>query len=1369
MGVVHLASDILDGFGSFATWMTPWLKIFSFFEELPVPGQGSPVVGPDDAEIPGHSKLPIHAHHLNISRFRSRTSVAYMQIVASLKSIWQLTSLRSSLYEAGQAKYSSEQGSHIVYVWVSLIFAGVVLPLPVSRFYEGLRSIPEAAAGTCNWILDSVPFRTWLQQDSGILWIRGKPGSGKSTLLRFVAQELLNRPTSFGLNGTASFYFFSFGRGEIRHTGDDVVNFLQEYLTAYTQQKNCDIYEGPVHSSETQGTGAKPTGDHGPLSKLNTALTTVQDVPLRYPIILFIDGLDEFEESATVTTFIWAIISKLPAFYSLRVFISSRLKPKLEHVPQIRLEDNNATDITRYCRSKLMTKDVAYRDILAQEIVSRADGVFLWVKLVVSQLGHLHSRVDVSQIQLPSDLTEAFRWTMDHIMRKGKNTDLTKALLRWAMFARRPLSINEVQHALGATSFICSRVCEKCSEGDGITSPCFLEQDELSSRHVIIGVETLTCGLLEVVNDIVCFTHFSVKDHLLQSITIQETPDASHQELALTCLEYLRATISDLGDTLERNQKPTASIYPFLEYATFYWMYHLRLSGTVSDFSTTQDVIQDFMSPTSEFRDGWITIYNQLSPNPKRFNRRTTTPLHVICCFNIPVPSNEACEIFSQYYDARDHAGRTPLSLACEMGHTNLCAILILRGADYRIRDEVYGQTALGWAIAEGHEDIVRLLLRHGADPKDSLSGTAPLHLAIQRLDVALVKLLLQNGADPRTLDNYTGWSALSLASSLGNTNIITLLLNRGAEILGKDQGNGWTPLHHAIFKGRQSAFKTLISSLSDSQIQDLKDDNISGPFSWVDRVLSYSLGDMRCHGPGRRSSLQSGIPSGIGGERQSTHPSRKYGKSRSKPRNNSSYDDDDGDEDEDDSRPGGNMPSDAVNRRLRFVCPYEKVCPEENRCSPSGFPDMYRLKSHVLKQHEIKRCWACCRHFHEEEELCNHAPSCDHRKLPIQYEKGFDGTQRPGISATKPNDFPSPVDHWRRVFELCFPNWNSEIPDPFHNDIGARLRSEETLLHIIELSQLSQDRNTRDVMATLDHYFSQLVELTNRAIGNTGQVSTQQSAQRQPADLGPVRSTPLVTATDTVNWQTPINYEQSSAATSQGAPYSPTSPLEHRTPTYAPLVPRPNCTSADGSLTGFSGTSGPSNPRDFTNSSIDQSINSPGPGQSTDGDQFSLPSRSDMSNQANTYHQDMFMGMPRGRNFATAGLLDAPSMNTRSARTGVTAAERGDRRANPTPGFSTYITRQTANRDYPGQAQPHITWSPNDSQRAVRQQQTEPLSYAAYPTSPNYPLGGAFYNQGRYRNPNDMQQGNAVSQDVSMNLDQSPPPFPGHESHFPF
>ncbi|KAI1381066.1 hypothetical protein F4677DRAFT_440283 [Hypoxylon crocopeplum] len=813
MGVLDLAPDLLDVFESLTTWMRPWVRVFSFFEELPVPGQEVPLVGSDDVEITGSSKLPLRAHHLvciilnnhlvawgdeligarTYVSFTSRTSAAYMQVIASLKAIFHF-----GLPAPMQGNRDSA-AQH----------------LTVSKFIDGVRRIPEAASGTCNWIFEHDTFRTWLQQKSGILWLQGKPGSGKSTLMRFVADKLLDRPASFGLDSGVSSHFFSFGHGEIRNTENDVIDCLRtHFLACLPREKVDDILGDLSRCSMMPSTQTQLVPGH------SASHSTTRYAPLPGPTTIFIDGLDELAEAETVMSYIWAVTSRLPPYYSLRVFVSSRLQPQLEQLTKIRIEDNNTTDIMSYCQALLMTKDVGYRDFLAQEIVSRADGVFLWVKLVVSQLGHIHSKVDFSQVRLPTDLSEAFGWTLDRILENERVASLAESVLKWAIFSRRPLSVCEMMHVFGSASCICSQVCEQCREADGTSKPCFLDQHELSQSHEAVGLEILTYGLLEVVDEMVCFTHYSVKDYLFYRIITQERLEEATMNLP------------------SHAQKSTLSTYPFLKYATYYWMDHLRSSGPVSEDSTSQGVLRDFVAPGSTFRDGWINMYNQFSSRPKRFDPETTTPLHIAGYFNIPLASNEAHKI-SQYSNVKDHAGRTPLSLACEMGHVELCRNLIMAGADYRIRDEIYGQTALGWAIAQGHKGVVQLLLNHGADPKDYLSRTTPLHLAIRQLDVALVKLLLQNGADAKVLDNHTGESALSFASGLGHTSMINLLLSCGAEVIGKDHGSGWTPLHHAVSQGHLPALEILVSFLSEAQAGELKYHYSSQPCTWVDRVLN--------------------------------------------------------------------------------------------------------------------------------------------------------------------------------------------------------------------------------------------------------------------------------------------------------------------------------------------------------------------------------------------------------------------------------------------------------------------------------------------------------------------------------------------------
>ncbi|KAI0156711.1 hypothetical protein GGR52DRAFT_198348 [Hypoxylon sp. FL1284] len=139
----------------------------------------------------------------------------------------------------------------------------------------------------------------------------------------------------------------------------------------------------------------------------------------------------------------------------------------------------------------------------------------------------------------------------------------------------------------------------------------------------------------------------------------------------------------------------------------------------------------------------------------------------------------------------------------------------------------------------------------------------------------------------------------------------------------------------------------------------------------------------------------------------------------------------------------GGNTPDESAvrmwlevltslppdEREERFACPYQKVCPEEYACSVTGFPDMKRLKHHILTKHKISRCWACNRSFRTEPELRDHARSCDHKEGPMRYEKGFDSTQIFQSRETNPAQFASAPDHWRRIFQLCFPNWSTEIP----------------------------------------------------------------------------------------------------------------------------------------------------------------------------------------------------------------------------------------------------------------------------------------------------------------------------------------------------
>jgi len=79
--------------------------------------------------------------------------------------------------------------------------------------------------------------------------------------------------------------------------------------------------------------------------------------------------------------------------------------------------------------------------------------------------------------------------------------------------------------------------------------------------------------------------------------------------------------------------------------------------------------------------------------------------------------------------NCRDSAGRTPLIIAAQKGHRDLCAVLLQHGADIGATDSS-GNTALTLAQAAGRFDIAELILGAGindaADAIDLTTQAAP-------------------------------------------------------------------------------------------------------------------------------------------------------------------------------------------------------------------------------------------------------------------------------------------------------------------------------------------------------------------------------------------------------------------------------------------------------------------------------------------------------------------------------------------------------------------------------------------------------------------------------------------------------------------
>ena len=132
------------------------------------------------------------------------------------------------------------------------------------------------------------------------------------------------------------------------------------------------------------------------------------------------------------------------------------------------LSDKTSSDISEYIRSSLAKIRILRR--LSSEVrhetetklIEGADGMFLWVDLIMKELATTHKIQQIDQIlaKFPKGLSNNFR----HILQRFSNT-MTKEevadfneLLAWILCAKRPLTLAELELVM----------CIKAPDGRGL-------------------------------------------------------------------------------------------------------------------------------------------------------------------------------------------------------------------------------------------------------------------------------------------------------------------------------------------------------------------------------------------------------------------------------------------------------------------------------------------------------------------------------------------------------------------------------------------------------------------------------------------------------------------------------------------------------------------------------------------------------------------------------------------------------------------------------------------------------------------------------------------------------------------------------------
>lgn len=309
---------------------------------------------------------------------------------------------------------------------------------------------------TFRWIFDGFPveendddeppssdFVNWLKRGDEIYWVNGKAGSGKSTLMRY----LYDHPeTKLHLQAWAGrhklqvggFFFYNSGTSDQRTQSGLFRGLLHEILSVQPNLipavlpklwiKLSKWAPGALLDSHMFNYIPQAPSYKLSLSELRDGFKALVDRPDGASrSCIFIDGLDEYEGESGHAELV-DIMKNLTSSKYVKFCVSSRpwmvFKDAFQGLPGIKLESLTYGDIRQYVADTLGQNPRMLRlchtepeaaPKLMDEIVRKAQGVFLWVELVVrSLLSGLANRDRISDLQarlqlLPGELVDLYK------------------------------------------------------------------------------------------------------------------------------------------------------------------------------------------------------------------------------------------------------------------------------------------------------------------------------------------------------------------------------------------------------------------------------------------------------------------------------------------------------------------------------------------------------------------------------------------------------------------------------------------------------------------------------------------------------------------------------------------------------------------------------------------------------------------------------------------------------------------------------------------------------------------------------------------------------------------------------------------------
>lgn len=525
------------------------IQLWSFFETVAtsmglIVTKDSAVLG-----LPGERVQLLNADHRHVCKFEDPSDNNYCTIRNAFVST--IDSIEKTWLSARKDEHRAQMRLLSRYLAVS------------DKPEAELSSVMDKKVeGSCEWLTDSEPFLQWIQGSGTtprFFWLSGAPATGKSTIAGHVVRYLDE------CNSDCMYFFFK--------DGDTMKSTISEMLRSVAWQMawaNMNIRQ-ELLSMESEGYFIDKAD---PRSIWRTIFAArICQVELRQPCYWVLDALDE----SSNYNVIFPLLAKIDQSFLLRVFLTSRpsllierlfSQEKIPNFAERITKESSQEDIRIFLEansSSFPVDEDLEREELIHQILEKSNGNFLWTSLVLKELEITHSKEHIREVlkAVPEEMDGLYTRILQNLTAVPKNMELARAILKWTIYAARPLSVKELKMALT------------------------LDINETLPR--LEKIAGSLCGyLIYIDNNLrVQVAHQTVRAFLFQGNNLSKFTfdrQREHHRLSEVCLQYLRSeemTTSRYrrGSATFRSTNKSA----FADYAIAHFSYHLARSTSSDD------------------------------------------------------------------------------------------------------------------------------------------------------------------------------------------------------------------------------------------------------------------------------------------------------------------------------------------------------------------------------------------------------------------------------------------------------------------------------------------------------------------------------------------------------------------------------------------------------------------------------------------------------------------------------------------------------------------------------------------------------------------------------------------------------------------